>query len=201
MTYLYFSALMKTLKKQKIGSNLNTFIALLRGINVSGQKKIKMADLKQHFEELNFQNVITYIQSGNIIFQTKIKDINKLEKSISNKINEHYGFDVEVIIKTISELEYIINNNPFIKQKKDPNKIYLTFLHSFPKMENINKLKETNYSPEEYSIDNKNIFFFAPNGYGKAKMNNNFFEKKLKLIATTRNWKTVNKLYDLSLNN
>lgn len=175
-----------------------TYIALLRGINVSGQKKIKMADLKLHLEELNFENITTYIQSGNIIFTTNSKNIIKLEKLISDKIKEKYGFDVDVIIKTLTEFEYTLNNNPFIKQKKDPTKIYLTFLHSLPTETNIDQLKLVDYSSEEYIMDGKNIFFYAANGYGTAKMNNNFFEKKLKVIATTRNWKTINKLFELS---
>ncbi|MFZ1291554.1 MAG: DUF1697 domain-containing protein [Melioribacteraceae bacterium] len=175
-----------------------TYIALLRGINVSGQKLIKMADLKQFLAELNFENIITYIQSGNIIFKSRISDKHKLEKLISKKINEHYGFEVEVLIKTPNELEYILLNNSFIKQNKDPKRNYITFLFSKPLNENVEKLSKIDHMPEEYIIDEKNVFFFSPNSYGNAKMNNNYFEKKLKVFATTRNWQTVNKLFELA---
>jgi uncharacterized protein (DUF1697 family) len=179
---------------------MKTYIAFLRGINVGGQKKVKMADLKLLFEGLNFKNALTYIQSGNIVFKSNKTDIKKLEKSIADKIVEQYKFVSEVIIKTPAELKYILNNNPFIKQKKDPQRNYITFLYSQPLKENINKLFEIKNPPEEFIIDGDIVFFFSPNGYGNAKMNNNFFEKKLKLRATTRNWKTVNKLFELSQN-
>lgn len=179
---------------------MQTYIALLRGINVSGQKLIKMADLKKHLAELKFENVTTYIQSGNIIFNSKISDKNKLVKQISKNINEHYGFNVEVLVKTPEELEYVLLNNSFIKQNKDPKRNYLTFLFSEPSKEIIEKLSTINHFPEEFIIDGNNIFFYSPNGYGNAKMNNNYFEKKLNVNATTRNWQTVNKLFELSTN-
>jgi uncharacterized protein (DUF1697 family) len=177
---------------------MKTYIALLKGINVSGQKTIKMADLKLLFEELNFKNVITYIQSGNVIFNSKINYAEKLQKLISNKIKEQYSFGVEVIIKTPSELEYVLNNNPFLKKKKEADKLYITFLQTQPTSENIEKLKIADFSPEEFVFENTYIFLFFPNGYGNAKMNNNFFEKKLKVPSTSRNWQTVNKLFELS---
>jgi uncharacterized protein (DUF1697 family) len=177
---------------------MNKYIAILRGINVSGQKKIKMADLKSHLSELNFKNIQTYIQSGNIIFEYESDDIIFLEDAIKSKINEKYGFEVPTIVITQNEIEYVLANNPFInEQGKDPERIYVTFLSDFPSITNIEKLENFNYSPEEYILDGKIIYFFSPHGYGKAKMNNNFFENKLKVEATTRNWKTVNKLFEM----
>lgn len=177
---------------------MKTYIALLRGINVGGQKKIKMADLKSLFNELNFKNTVTYIQSGNIVFNSDIAKKQIISKLISDKIKDNYKFEVEVLVKIPSELKYIIENNPFIKQKKDPKKNYITFLYSQPLKENIAKLKEIKFPPEEFKIESEIIFFFSPKGYGTAKMNNNFFEKKLKVSATTRNWKTTNKLFEIS---
>ena len=178
---------------------METYIAILRGINVSGQKKIKMADLKAHLKELNFKNVRTYIQSGNVIFEHKETTPESLENEIEKKISEKYGFQVPTIIISPSELEYVLNNNPFLN---DPNKasdrLYVTFLSAIPSSINIGKLKNIDHSPEEYILDGKNIYFFSPSSYGKAKMNNNFFENKLKTAATTRNWKTVNKLLEIS---
>ena len=178
---------------------METYIAILRGINVSGQKKIKMADLKVHLEELNFKNVRTYIQSGNVIFEHEATNPEGLENEIEKKISEKYGFQLPTIIKIPSELEYVLNNNPFLNDpNKAANRLYVTFLSAIPSSINIGKLKNTDHSPEEYILDGKNIYFFSPNGYGKAKMNNNFFENKLKVTATTRNWKTVNKLLEIS---
>ena len=180
---------------------MTKFIALLRGINVSGQKQIKMPDLKSLFEESGFQNIETYIQSGNVIFTSKEKLPEKLEQKISLAIKRKFGFDVQIIVLTPEEIEYVLNNNPFIKKKKESEKLYVTFLAKPPSDENINKLNAIDYSPEEYIIDGRYIYLFVPNGYGKAKLNNNFFESKLNVSATTRNWKTVNKMFELSTSN
>ncbi len=178
---------------------METYIAILRGINVSGQKKIKMADLRIYLEELNFKNVQTYIQSGNIIFQDKSQNLKVLENIIEKKILEKTGFEVKTIVKTPSEIESVLANNPFLAdQNKDPERLYVTFLAEFPLPVHIEKLKDLDYSPEEFVLDGNNIYLFSPHGYGRAKMNNNFFENKLKVSATTRNWKTVNKLDELA---
>jgi uncharacterized protein (DUF1697 family) len=180
---------------------MKKFIALLRGMNVGGQKQIKMSTLKLLFEELRFHNVETYIQSGNVIFSSKEKLPEKLEQKISSAIKRKFGFDVRVMVLTPEEIEYVLNNNPFIKRKKESEKLYVTFLAKSPSDENINKLNAIDYSPEEYIIDGRYIYLFVPNGYGKAKLNNNFFESKLNASATTRNWKTVNKMFELSTSN
>lgn len=172
------------------------FLSLLRGINVSGQKKILMKDLKNLFEELDFQNVQTYIQSGNVIFNSRSSK--NLSKKIEQKIIEKYKFQVSVIIRTINELEILIKKNPFTKNKNiDPKNLYLTFLATAPAADQITKLNETNYKPEKFVIDKNEVFIYCPNGYGNAKFNNNFIEEKLKVVATTRNWKVVNELLAL----
>lgn len=177
---------------------MGKFIALLRGINVSGQKKIKMPELKSLFESYGFQDVETYIQSGNVIFSSKEKSKSKLEDKISSAIKSKFGFEVHVFVINPEEIEHVIQSNPFIKKKKDREKLYVTLLSENPLAENIKKLHVIDHSPEEYIIDGRYIYLFVPNGYGKAKLNNNLFENKLKVFGTTRNWKTVNKLFELS---
>ena len=179
---------------------MQTYIALLRGINVSGQKKIKMADLKLSLETLAFSDVVTYIQSGNIVFKADENSISKLENIIHEKILKDFGFEVPVLVKTPKELKYAIANNPFEKDEKyDPKLFAVVFLKEKPQAENIAKLETYDYSPEEYFLDDKIIFYYAANGAGNAKMNNNFFENKLKVRATSRNWRTTHKLVELSL--
>ncbi|MDH3268523.1 MAG: DUF1697 domain-containing protein [Ignavibacteria bacterium] len=177
---------------------MKKFITLLRGINVSGQKKIKMSELQFLFKEMGFREVETYIQSGNVMFSSKEKTIEKIEAKISSGIRNKFGFDVQVIVITPEEIEYILKNNPFVKKKKDTKKLYLTILAKTPLDANIKKMHAVDYSPEEYFIDGKNVYLFVPNGYGKAKLNNNIFENKLKVFGTTRNWKTIRKLSELA---
>ena len=176
---------------------METYIAMLRGINVSGQKIIKMADFKNHLQELNFADVQTYIQSGNAVFKTKKSTLKALEDKIAKKIFEDYGFEVSVIVKTPDELSEVLENNPFSKDK-DLNRLYVTFLSDKPTKEKLNKIEGIDYSPEEFVLKGKIIYGYSPNGYGKAKLSNNFIENKLKVSATTRNWKTVNKLADMA---
>lgn len=177
---------------------MKKFIALLRGINVSGQKEIKMSDLKLLFEEIGFKDVQTYIQSGNVVFSSKEISVDKLELKISSIIKRKYGFDVKIVVISPEEMEYVLKNNPFLKKKKDEDKLYVTFLSKIPSDENIENMHSIDYSPEEYFIEGKHLYLFVPNGYGKARINNNLFENKLKVSGTTRNWKTVKAISELT---
>ncbi|MCB0472346.1 MAG: DUF1697 domain-containing protein [Flavobacteriaceae bacterium] len=180
---------------------MNTFICLLRGINVSGQKMIKMADLKVSFENCGFTDVITYIQSGNIVFRSSAKNSKDLEKVIGKMLQDDYGFEVTVIVLTPDEMKVAATNNPFEKDgEKDPEKCYVVFLQEAPKPENIEVLTKYDYAPEAFVIQNRIIYFYAANGMGNAKMNNNSFENKLKVKASSRNWNTVCKILELAGN-
>lgn len=177
---------------------MKKFIALLRGINVSGQKQIKMTGLKSMFEEIGFQNVETYIQSGNVIFSGKEKSSEKITEKISSSIKKKFGFDIQVFVLLPEELLEILNKNPFINNKKDHDKLYVVFLSTVPSKANLEKLGAIDFSPEEYICNGKCIYLYVPNGYGKAKLNNNFFENKLKVSGTTRNLKTVKAILELT---
>jgi uncharacterized protein (DUF1697 family) len=173
---------------------MKTYISILRGINVSGQKKIKMADLKVLYEELGFKNVLTYIQSGNVVFEFQESAPKILEQLIFDKIKNHYGFEVPNLILTPNEIEEAIKTNPF----KNIEKMYFTFLEGTPTKENIEKLYTYNFEEEYYELIGKVIYFHCPNGAGRAKMSNNFFESKLKIMATSRNLNTTKKLLEMA---
>jgi uncharacterized protein (DUF1697 family) len=180
---------------------MQTFISILRGINVSGQKKILMADLKVLYENLKFKDVRTYIQSGNVIFKSNepLSDI-EFEKKIEDQIFKKYDFHVPVIIRSEDEIRKIIAANPFLKEKNiDPKKLHVTFLSNIPDKENVESIEKMDFSPDKFMISGKEVYLYAPNGYGETKISNTFFEKKLKVKATTRNWNTVNKLSELSV--
>jgi uncharacterized protein (DUF1697 family) len=174
---------------------METYIALLRGINVSGQKMIKMGDLIKALEELNFSNIRTYIQSGNIIFQSDKTDPSQLAVKISGKISDHFRFEVPVVIRTLAELEQVSENNPFLlSRNEDVNKFHVTFLAEGPDPVDLKKIEENSFLPDEFIISGKEVYLFCPNGYGRTKLTNTFFENKLKSTATTRNWKTIRQL-------
>lgn len=174
-------------------------ISILRGINVGGNRKVPMVELKALYEELKFKNIVTYIQSGNVIFEANGSDLKDLPKKIEQKIFSKYKFTVPVIIRTAAEMQSVINKNPFLKQKCiDVDKLHVTFLAEAPNGDNLNKIKGLSYEPDKYAIVSKEVYLYCPNGYGNTKLNNNFFENKLKVTATTRNWRTVNELLKIA---
>jgi len=174
------------------------YIAILRGINVGGKHKILMADLRLLIESLGFSNVKTYIQSGNLIFEAKkglvILD---MELLIENAILNQYGFVVPIIIRTTKELRQIFDSNLFIKDN-DITQLCVTFLKKKPSYEDTIKTNLYKFDDGEFNIVNKEIFICFKGKYHKSKLTNNFFEKKLQVSATTRNWRTISKLVELS---
>ena len=158
-----------------------------------------MADLKKLFQKLGFTNIQTYIQSGNVIFDTDLKDDNNtLANKIEQIISKTYGFEVPVILRTVEEIEQAISNNPFLKKKAEVEGLFLTFLKNVPSAEKREGIKSFDFSPDQFEIIDKDVFGFCTGKYSKSKLTNNFFEKKLQVSATTRNWRTVKKLLQLA---
>ena len=176
---------------------MKKYISIIRGINVSGQKKIKMADLKTLYEELNFKSVVTYIQSGNVLFCSNISDQNKIKTMIQKKISNYYGFDVTVIILTENRIGKIISDIPFDSNKIDLTKFYFCFLEEDPSARSIDEIMQIRDDNEEFKMVGQVIYVYCPLGFGRARFSNNFFENRLKVKATSRNWKTTNKLLEL----
>ena len=172
------------------------YIALLRGINVSGHKKIPMAELRSVLEKSGLEDVGTYIQTGNVFFNSRKKSVDHLETHIHKVIKSHFGFEVMVIIKKPADIQRIINNCPFSEHKK--LKSYFTLLKTIPSEELIAEAIKKQYLNEEYHILDDCIYFFCEAGAGKAKFNMNFFERKLNTVSTTRNYNTMMKLLSLS---
>jgi uncharacterized protein (DUF1697 family) len=178
---------------------MTSYISILRGINVGGNKRIKMDALRQIFVELGCASVQTYIQSGNVVFNSGEADVQTLEKTISAKILETFGFEVPVLVLTASEITAAVSNNPFSTDlAKDPATIHLTFLSHLPDTALLSKIVPTNYLPDEFICLGKVIYIHCPNGYGNTKLTNSFFENKLKLTATCRNLKTSMELAALA---
>ena len=177
------------------------YISILRGINVSGQKKIKMDDLRSLYESLGFQNAVTYIQSGNVIFDATIKNRADLKTIIEEAIEGKYKFHVPVDIRTIHEIGDILKNCPFgsIDLLKYGTKVLVTFLSSYPSEDRVFDIQKYVVAPEELVWRGKEVYLYCPNGYGKSKLSNTFLEHKLGVEATTRNWKSVHKLHELSV--
>jgi uncharacterized protein (DUF1697 family) len=175
---------------------MQTYISMLRGINVSGQKQIRMTGLQSLYESLGLVNVQTYVQSGNVVFDSTEQDASKLRKSIETQIEATFGFAVPVLMRSADDFRRIIENHPFAQE--DSARVLVTFLYERPDQTKLDDLSTYNDKVDQFALGEQEIFLFCPGGYGKTKLSNTFFEKKLGVIATTRNWKTVNALDEMA---
>lgn len=180
---------------------MNKYISILRGINVSGQKKIKMADLKALYLSLGFDDVSTYIQSGNVIFSCDESNQLKIKEEIELAIKAAYGFEVPVDVRCVEQFNAVLANLPFedIDLAQDGTKVMVTFLSGEPEQSNIDAIAQYVKAPEKLIVDGQVAYLHCPNGYGKTKLSNVFLEKKLGVCATTRNLKSVSKLCELAV--
>lgn len=172
------------------------YIVLLRGINVSGQKKIKMAELRLVLENMGLVNVQTYIQSGNIVFEHESNDKSELEKMVYQAIKKNFGFDVPVLVLESKDVGRILGESPY--QVDGENRLYYVLLKTAPLEDLKSAFNALKFDQEDFHITDSCVYLYCKNGYGNAKLNNNLIERKLKVEATTRNHKTMLKLLELS---
>jgi uncharacterized protein (DUF1697 family) len=172
-----------------------TYIAMLRGINVTGSKIIKMEPLRASFAALGFKNVQSYIQSGNLIFEAPNASIATLSEKIEKKILRDFGHSVSVVLRAPKELAEIIKRNPFVKDPAvDQSRLYVTFLAEVPPKDAAELLQPLAAGAEQIRVIGREVYLYCPKGYGETKISNNAIEKKLSIGATTRNWKTTQTL-------
>lgn len=173
---------------------MRTYISILRGINVSGKNPIKMEALRKTYEHAGFSKVQSYVQSGNIIFQSDSPHTGELEREITRLIKMDFGFEVPVIVLTTGTFKRIIENNPFPQQGKDPGFFHVTFLSERPEQDAVPVIESKKSEGEAIAFSDEAVYLYCPDGYGKSRLTNAFIEAKLNVTATTRNWRTVNEL-------
>ena len=187
------------LQLNQSANKMKTYIALLRGINVGGHKKVPMAELRALLSKAGFENVQSYIQSGNVILQSSEIQINIIEEKIKKIILDYFRFEISVLVKTRQDLKRIYDACPFSEEKKKTS--YFVMLHIAPNDELVKITSEKIYEGETYLIINDCLYFYSKKNYGQVKFNMNFFEKKLKTASTSRNYNTMVKLLTLSSEN
>ncbi len=173
------------------------YVSLLRGINVGGKNMIKMELLREMFSSLGFENVKSYINSGNIIFETAESNNNELSAKISQKITETFSFDIRVLTRKMQEIENIIANNPFSGQFENDKDVHVFFLDEELPAEKRELLLSHNNENENYAVCNKEIFCHLRISVLDSLMGKDFIAKKLKVSSTARNWRTVNKISEI----
>jgi len=174
------------------------YVSLLRAVNVGG-RKLAMTDLRALYEQHGHTDVVTYVQSGNVVSCTGTRSAAAVEQTISAAIADELRLDVDVLVRTPKELRSVLNRNPFLKRgRRDLKTLHVTFLSRRPRAALVGALDESAFSPDEFRIEQREVFVSCPSGYGRTKINNMWFERKLKVPATTRNWATVTKLVELA---
>jgi uncharacterized protein (DUF1697 family) len=177
---------------------MTNHLALLRGINVSGHNMIKMEVLKATLEAVGFQNVVTYIQSGNVFVDTEEENAAAVGFKIKQEIFKAFGHEVPVVVIGKTDLEVCFKNNPFLKEAAlDIKKLYVAFVSTTLRSDSINDLKISQFKPDEARSDANRIYIKYAVGAGKTRFDQKYIEKKLNVTATIRNWNTVTKLLQL----
>ncbi len=172
---------------------MTKYVALLRAVNVGG-RVVKMDELKKLFIIPGISNISTYIQSGNVLFETKEAGIAALQTKIEQKLLKALGYEVTVFLKTYADLESVIKKNPFKKEMEDGD-LYVSFLNAKPAAADVQLLDALKADHEQFIVKDNNAYLLFPKkSYGTTKLSNANLEKKMKVRSTSRNWNTINKL-------
>jgi len=175
------------------------FISLLRGINVGGNKIVKMDALQQVYSSLGFARVQTHLQSGNVLFQSELTDRARLAKKIEDAIEETFGFQSDIVLRNSAQLREVIARSPWsTEQLADPGRLLVLFLSGVPDSAALRDFLKAHAGPEEIAAKGQELYLSFPTGMGQSKLNTVQLLKKLKTSGTGRNWNTVTKLLELA---
>ena len=178
---------------------MNVVISLLRGVNLGGHKQVKMAELCALYGTLGHCDARSHINSGNIVFRTKQKNLVAVSKKIEDAIEKKYGFRVDVVVRTPDELRDVVRRNPFSKHKDiHPSKFLVTFFAQEPAAEICSHIRGIKPDPEKMHLDGRELYIYFPNGVGQSKLFRALTAKPLKKEGTARNWNTVTKLLEIA---
>lgn len=176
---------------------MTTYVALLRGINVGGKAKVRMHELRELFVAAGHADAQTYIQTGNVIFSSSA-DADRLTGELEARIAADLGVNASVLVRTKDELAQIIAGNPFAGRDFDPATVAVNFLSGTPEQDRVEQLNSSAYEPDEFVVAGREVYLHCPNGFGRSKLTNTLFERKLAVRVTARNWKVVTKLAELA---
>ena len=175
------------------------YISLLRGINIGAHKRMKMEKLRASCQALRFEQIASYIQSGNLVFNAGKLSPDAVSKKIERQIEADFGFHADVITRTADELKKIIRTNPLLKEPGvDASKLHVVFLSRTPSTESLNKLESLTLTPDRVRVSGKEIYFYFPNGVSGGSLWKHNLDRVIRVTGTMRNWNTVNKLTEMA---
>ncbi|MEU7588539.1 DUF1697 domain-containing protein [Micromonospora sp. NPDC049230] len=177
---------------------MTRYVALLRGVNV-GTTRLAMADLRRIVTDLGHQDVKTYLQSGNVAFGSTVRDAGKLAAGIERALTDELAVPVPVLVRSGRELAAVAGGNPYADREDDPTRVLVAFLATEPTKSAVDALSVPGGENVSFTVTGREVFLhFVDGGYGRSKFTNAYLEKKLGVVATTRNWKSVRALAELA---
>ncbi|MGA8877771.1 MAG: DUF1697 domain-containing protein [Candidatus Korobacteraceae bacterium] len=175
----------------------NSWVALLRGINVGGKHILPMRQLVEMFTEANCVNVRSYIQSGNVVFTAPPKVAKGLPDVLGKKIEDRFGFSAPIVLRNRDELQKVVRSNPFLKAGLPEITLHVYFLGDAPNAAAVQSLDPNRSPGDRFQVAGREIYLHLPNGMGRSKLTSAYFDSKLSTVATARNWATVLKLLEM----
>jgi uncharacterized protein (DUF1697 family) len=174
-----------------------TQIVLLRGVNLGSRNRIGMSDLREALEQVGFGDVRTYVQSGNVVLDSKLKPAQTARK-VEALIAERFELEIPIVVRTKAELARVVKKNPLAKVAKDPKRYQVTFLDGKLPAVTVRKLEEAVADKEELVVDGCEVYAWHDAGVARSKLWAALAGRGLGVTATARNWTTVEKLLDLA---
>jgi uncharacterized protein (DUF1697 family) len=182
--------------QSKGGGRRQSWVALLRGVNLGARNKVPMAGLRDLMADIGAEDVQTYVQSGNVVFRSALARA-ELVRRIEAEIGARFGVDADVLLCTKAELKRVVAGNPFTEDESEPTRLHVTFLAQPPERGRMADLEGEEFEPDRFHVTRAAVYLHTPKGYGRTKLSNTYFERKLGVRATTRNWRTVTTLAEL----
>ena len=174
------------------------YVALLRGINVGTHRQMPMRDLVAVCDGLGYREVETYLRSGNVVFRTSGSSANQVSAALESAIAERFGFEVTTLVRTRRDLESVVAGNPFVERGAAIDRLHVTFLQDKPARSAVDAIDPDEGRGDDFEVVGREVYLHCPNGYGRSRLTNPFWERRLRTSATTRNWKTVHALVDMA---
>jgi uncharacterized protein (DUF1697 family) len=177
---------------------MDVHVALLRGINLAGRNRLLMKDLASLFSDAGCGSVATYIQSGNVVFEATPGLARRIPGLVEKAIADRFGYRVPVVTRAGVDLKKLVRANPFLRAGADIDALHVAFLADRPAAAKVKALDPDHSPPDEFQVRGREIYLLCPNGYGRTKLTNGYFDSKLATTSTVRNWRTVLKLLELA---
>lgn len=175
---------------------MERYVALMRGINLLHHKRISMPDLAALFTDVGCREVRTYIQSGNVVFAAPKKVVTALPRTLPEALQRNHGFSAAVVLRSGAEMQAVLAGWPFAEVEE--NHQHVMFLDGVPTAAAIATLDPNRSPGDEFRVVGREIYLRLPNGVGNSKLNNQFFDSRLKMTSTGRNWRTVRALAEMA---